>query len=1221
MIGSELAPFDELEEGGDDGDLFVGWDEIEDFCVEDVDPGKLVCAGLPVNETSNVGDAMAIDGNMERGAVVLDSQGGGVVGRHVPGDEAIDGEIGDNVAIVDKDGVAIDPIGNVFDAASGFEEDGFMKEGKLGSAVCSIGKGLFPLLVKMMGVDCKIRDPCFETVIESVGDEGPVRERDKGLWKGVCQGAQTGSESGTEKKGFSHGRRMIGWGRHWKNQSFDPVESRTQLMKKSLLSLLSIAPAMALPEGYELSHWAEPFDIEYPTAITAAADGTVYVSVDRNGSIGKGKDMGKVVSCRDTNGDGKADKFVDFVPNVDSPRGGHFVRDTLYLIHPPFLSSFRDTTGDGVADEHKILLENIGFGLRHPRGSDHTTNGCRMGIDGWLYIAVGDFGMEGTKGTDGKVVTFRGGGVARVRPDGTDLEVYSYHTRNICDVAISPKMDLFTRDNTNDGKGWNIRVHHLTNGSEHGYPRLYKNFADETLKPMLDLGGGSGTGALYLAEPGHKEMLLTCDWTTGKIYREELTQNGASFSVKESVFMDLTRAVDIDVDGEGNLYVCDWRNGRFKFAGDGVKIGMVQKLTKKGLKVEPFPDLTKMEVGELVEQLKSASAVRRLEAQREILARGGARAWRALNSLVDSNDVPLERRVAALFTMAQIESPTTADLLTEFANVSRNSDEMKPYILRAALDLDGELKKPSLELIMAGLDSKNERTQHQAIIALMRAKNPGKDATSRILKCAVDSKDARIANTALHALARIADSDALLAHSDKRLARLALMRIHQPVVVSGVVAKLEQAKGEDRLELIKILARLFHREEKWDLKAWWGTRPDDRGPYFAPVVWEETENITAALEGVFEKLSETEQDEMLTILGKNRVPVSQLMLGDQDPFTLALVTPTPDETQINLLTEVAKDAKRPWEQRLKAYRGLGRLEWKTTRNQVGVLASWIDQKLKQEDLDRELGDFVNQPTLIMSINPLRDIAKKGNQSESRVAWRSLLTLIHSPLVKEKWKTRIRETINKNPREEGFYLALSDLMLPGYDKQIENAIDSDNDTLIEAAKHAKKVIAEASASRGKQLAQIKPEKVMEMAMVAKGDAALGEKLYTRQGCIACHAVDQKAVQKGPYLGSAGSKFTKDYLIQSILDPNAVVAQGFQTELITMKDKSAHLGFVTREEDGVVDIRDIAGVVTQLKTADIGKRDHQDNSMMPAGLASTLTVDEFNHLVAYLVSMKE
>lgn len=145
--------------------------------------------------------------------------------------------------------------------------------------------------------------------------------------------------------------------------------------------------ALALPEGFEINTYAEPFEVDYPTALTAAGDGTVYVSVDHNGSLGKLPEMGKVVACRDTDGDGKADKFVDFVQSVDSPRGGHFVGDILYLIHPPFLSSFRDTPGDGVADEHKVLLENIGFGLRHPRGSDHTTNGCRMGIDGGLYIA------------------------------------------------------------------------------------------------------------------------------------------------------------------------------------------------------------------------------------------------------------------------------------------------------------------------------------------------------------------------------------------------------------------------------------------------------------------------------------------------------------------------------------------------------------------------------------------------------------------------------------------------------------------------------------------------------------------------------------------------------------------------------------------------------------------------------------------------------------------
>ncbi|YCM45239.1 hypothetical protein V2O64_04280 [Verrucomicrobiaceae bacterium 227] len=991
-------------------------------------------------------------------------------------------------------------------------------------------------------------------------------------------------------------------------------------LKRHIAALLISSPALAIPDGYELSNWAEPFDVDYPTALTAAADGTVYVSVDKNGSLGKAKQMGKIVACKDTNGDGKADRFTDFVPDVDSPRGGHFVRDTLYLIHPPFLSSFRDTDGDGVSDEHKVLLENIGFGLRHPRGSDHTTNGCRMGIDGWLYIAVGDFGMEATKGTDGKVVTLHGGGVARVRPDGTDLEVYSYHTRNICDLAISPTLDIFTRDNTNDGKGWNIRVHHLTNGSEHGYPRLYKNFADEAVKPMLDLGGGSGTGALYLAEPGHEELLLTCDWTTGKIYNDVVTRKGADFSLKEDVFMDLTRAVDIDVDGSSNLYVCDWRDGRFKYAGDGKKVGMVQKLTKKGLKSEPFPDLTKMELTDLVDQLKSASAVRRLEAQREILARGGGGAASRLLGMVGDQSLSMESRVAVIFTLSQLEGTEADDLIGFFLNPWSAFQDVHQYILRAAGDIGGSLK--AVDLVTSALESDDSRTQLQAMIALMRIENPGSDASAKIIEAAIASKDPRIKNTAIRALVILADKNALLAHSDERLARLALMRLHRPEVISGVTTKLEQVEGAERMGLIGVLARLYHRDAKWDLKSWWGTRPDDRGPYFAPETWEESPRIQAALEGVFEKLSKEEQGEMLAILGRNRLPVSKLKLGDQDPFALALVAPNLDSHQINILTEAAKDSKRDWDERVQAYRALNRIEdGESVKNQVAILGAWIDQGVDVANLERELADFMNQPALILSTKELRNIGAKGSPSESRVAWRTLLIFSQSPLIKENQKTPILKALEKNPREEGLFLALSDLLLPGFDRQIDNAINSDNDTLIEAARHAREAIAKAQSSSGKTVAELEPAEVMKLAMLGKGKPAVGKLLFTRQGCIACHAVDQKAVQKGPYLGSAGSKFTKDYLIESILDPNAVVAQGFQTEVVTMNDDTVHYGFVTREEDGVVDLRNIVGVLTQLKDDEIKKRDHQGTSMMPAGLGGTLTMAQFNDLIAYLTSMKE
>lgn len=987
--------------------------------------------------------------------------------------------------------------------------------------------------------------------------------------------------------------------------------------------LLLTAQALAVPDGYELSNWAEPFDIEYPTALTAAADGTVYVSVDRNGSIGKAKSMGKIVSCRDTNGDGKADQFIDFVPDVDSPRGGHFVRDTLYLIHPPFLSAFRDTTGDGVADEQKILLENIGFGLRHPRGSDHTTNGCRMGIDGWIYIAVGDFGMEGTVGTDGKVVTLRGGGIARVRPDGSDLQVYSYHTRNVCDVAISPTLGMFARDNTNDGKGWNIRVHHLTEGSEHGYPRLYKNFAEESVKPMLDLGGGSGTGALYLDEPGHEEILLTCDWTTGKIYRDDLTAQGASFTVKESVFMDLPRAVDIDVDGSSNLYLADWRGGRFRFAGKGVEVGMIQKLTKKGFQAKPWQDLTQLNSDQLLKKLSGPSALARLEAQREILSRDedGFRTEviSGLVKLLGLKQESIEAKVAAVMTLEQLNWAKLQDV-TQIWNTL--TDDMRPFVLRAVGDRVEKASRSTLETLYDVLESPHSHQQMQAMIALSKVNAPAAEATQKILKATEAFTDERLQHTAMNALVSLADVPTLLANTQSRIARLALMRLHKSEVVTGLISQLEKSPQGVSIELTRVLARLFHREKEWDRKEWWGTRPDDRGPYFAFEAWGETSRIQAALETSFKKATEQQKKEMMFVFGLNRLPISKFNLGEQDPVSLALISTAPNAQEIQILTSTAIDAERDWSQRLECFRALAKVpNGGNIEPQLNVLGQWLNEKVKPEDVEREVIDFTNQSDLINYRQPVREVAAKADVQTSRVAWRTLLTQARSPLAKERHRVAIEKILAEMPREEGLFLALADLLLPGYDAQIENAIESDNDSLIKAARHAKKVIAEAKSGKGKALSEMESPQVMKLAMKGIGNALAGKSLYLSQGCIVCHAVDQKAVQKGPYLGSAGSKFTKDYLIESILEPNAVVAQGFQTELISMKDGMVHMGFVTREEDGALDVRNIGGVVTTLKVDEVAKRDHQKQSMMPSGLASSLTLEQFNDLVAYLVSLKE
>ena len=99
--------------------------------------------------------------------------------------------------------------------------------------------------------------------------------------------------------------------------------------------------AQGEPEGFVIREFlgnAQEPEI-YPTAVSAAANGDVYVSSDKNGSLGHVPGMGRILIARDTKGAGVADQVIEYT-KVESPRGGHFVGGVFYLVHPPFLSKF-----------------------------------------------------------------------------------------------------------------------------------------------------------------------------------------------------------------------------------------------------------------------------------------------------------------------------------------------------------------------------------------------------------------------------------------------------------------------------------------------------------------------------------------------------------------------------------------------------------------------------------------------------------------------------------------------------------------------------------------------------------------------------------------------------------------------------------------------------------------------------------------------------------------
>ncbi|MFN7344115.1 MAG: ThuA domain-containing protein [bacterium] len=399
----------------------------------------------------------------------------------------------------------------------------------------------------------------------------------------------------------------------------------------------AILKDVKVAEGFEVTLFANSAAANYPVFVAAEPDGTLYVSSDGNGSLGRNPKRGRVIRLRDLDGDGRADETKVFC-EVDAPRGLVWDHDRLYLVHPPHLSEFIDADHDGVAEKQNILVKDIAFGYKD-RPADHTTNGLSLGIDGWLYIAGGDFGFMKATGTDGKTLQHRGGGVIRVRPDGTGLEIYSTGTRNILEVAISPLMDIFARDNTNDGGGWNVRFHHFTGLDDHGYPRLYKNFNDECIQPLADYGGGSGCGAVYIDEPGFgawNNAPFTCDWGSGALWHHQVKPKGATFEEtrKPEPFIKMTRPTDADVDGMSRVYCASWKGATFDWAGPDV--GYIVQVKPKGFKAEPLPDFAKAKDEELVGLLRSPSYRRRLEAQGEILSRSWSKAFDAIGKMVET---------------------------------------------------------------------------------------------------------------------------------------------------------------------------------------------------------------------------------------------------------------------------------------------------------------------------------------------------------------------------------------------------------------------------------------------------------------------------------------------------------------------------------------------------------------------------------------------------------
>jgi putative heme-binding domain-containing protein len=120
----------------------------------------------------------------------------------------------------------------------------------------------------------------------------------------------------------------------------------------------------------------------------------------------------------------------------------------------------------------------------------------------------------------------------------------------------------------------------------------------------------------------------------------------------------------------------------------------------------------------------------------------------------------------------------------------------------------------------------------------------------------------------------------------------------------------------------------------------------------------------------------------------------------------------------------------------------------------------------------------------------------------------------------------------------------------------------------------------------------------------------------KNCAICHQLRGEGKVFGPQLDGVHTRGA-ERLIEDILAPNRHVDPNFRTNLVTLKDGRLIPGVPRGETATTLSLIDQAGLITTIDKADIQKRQETPLSLMPTHFGETLSSDDLNALVGFLL----
>ncbi|MFM7102072.1 MAG: heme-binding protein, partial [Verrucomicrobiota bacterium] len=181
----------------------------------------------------------------------------------------------------------------------------------------------------------------------------------------------------------------------------------------------------------------------------------------------------------DATGSGRADRSTLLGEGLNEEISGVVAgvlpwEDSVFVTAYPELKRLRDTDGDGRADAWETVAR--GFGV-HAAFDGHDLHGLIAGPDGKIYFSVGDNGFSVTTREGRRLHHPNTGGVLRMEPDGSQLEVFATGLRNPQEIAFDEDGNFFAVDNDGDLRDERERFVHVAEGGDSGW-RLHWQFRD-----------------------------------------------------------------------------------------------------------------------------------------------------------------------------------------------------------------------------------------------------------------------------------------------------------------------------------------------------------------------------------------------------------------------------------------------------------------------------------------------------------------------------------------------------------------------------------------------------------------------------------------------------------------------------------------------------------------------------------------------------------------------